>query len=312
MSSFRNIIARRRPSVEPEPAPPETSDDAAFDPGQIADLIEDIGPSEHPVRDGDPLRDQPRAELEAPRWEVAPPPPTMGESLLKSEPQADSAPATPPEQKVSRRRIWDMENNAAAPDTPEEAPQDSDPLLLTPDISAPEIPAPIATSPAAPAKPVPARGGRVKTRLLGFHSEDAAGDLFSTERAGKTSASVTCPVGWLVVVDGPGRGASFALSQGLSTLGRSADQSVPLDFGDDAISRDNHASIAYDEEENTILIGHGGKSNLVRLNGKPLVSTTALSNGDEIRLGKTTLRFVALCGPDFSWTGDESGEDADG
>lgn len=209
------------------------------------------------------------------------------------------------------------------------APQDIAPQVVAPQVVAPQDIAPQVTAPAnmapqaaapAPAAlplrspisdmPAPARGGRVKTRLLGFHSDDVVPDAFAATPAPAATAAMKCPVGWLVIVDGPGLGNSFALSSGLSMIGRGTDQTIALDFGDNSISRENHASIAYDEEENTVLIGHGGKSNLVRLNGKPLLTTTELSNADHIRIGKTTLRYVALCGPDFSWPA--ATDDADG
>ena len=119
-----------------------------------------------------------------------------------------------------------------------------------------------------------------------------------------------CPVGWIAVVDGPGRGATFALGNGVSTIGRGAGQSLQLDFGDTSISRENHASLAYDPETRGFYLGHGGKANLVRLNGKPVLSTETLRNGDEIRLGETRLRFVALCGESFDW-GDDSPAQSD-
>jgi pSer/pThr/pTyr-binding forkhead associated (FHA) protein len=104
-----------------------------------------------------------------------------------------------------------------------------------------------------------------------------------------------------VVTAGAGRGASFALTSGVATLGRGQDQTVSLDFGDTAISRHAHASVAFDEETGRFFLGAGAKSNIVRRNGRPVLATEELENGDEIRLGETTLRLVALCGPDFSW-----------
>jgi hypothetical protein len=148
------------------------------------------------------------------------------------------------------------------------------------------------------------RGGRVKTRLLGFdHVNGQSTDVFqkSDEAAVAQPVAIRFPVGWLVVVDGPGRGASFPLLNGVSQVGRNEDQAVQLDFGDTTISRANHAAIAFDEESRDFFIGHGGKSNLVRLNGKPLLSTETLKHGDEIRVGETTLRLVALCSESFSW-----------
>lgn len=117
------------------------------------------------------------------------------------------------------------------------------------------------------------------------------------------------PTGWLVVKSGPGRGAAYALSQGVSQIGRGLDQTVALDFGDMAISRQNHAALAYDASTHRFHIGHGGKSNLVRLNGKPLLSTEEVGDGDEIQIGETTLLLKVLCTPAFNWTASEAGGD---
>lgn len=143
------------------------------------------------------------------------------------------------------------------------------------------------------------RSGRVKTRLLGF----SAGSLEQADVFDETRgvAGNSFPVGWLVVVSELGRGACFALRDGVSKVGRGTDQTVCLNFGDNSISRDNHLSIAYDAEQNKFYIGQSGKSNLVRLNNKPLLSTEELVSRDQIRLGETTLRFIALCENDFTW-----------
>ena len=87
----------------------------------------------------------------------------------------------------------------------------------------------------------------------------------------------------------------------MSQIGRGDDQMVQLDFGDMGISRTNHAAIAFDDEAQQFLLGHGGKANIVRLNGRPVLSTEPLKHGDTIRIGETTLRFVAFCGEEFVW-----------
>lgn len=149
---------------------------------------------------------------------------------------------------------------------------------------------------------IPGTGGRAKTRLIGFSSHDAGPeDLFRQKDSAEASTPNMFPVGWAIIIEGPGRGASFTLYSGLTQIGRGEDQSISLNFGDHAISRENHASIAYDEEDNMFYLGHGGKANIVRLNGRPVLSTEDLTNGDLIRIGETTLRFVALCGSDFAW-----------
>lgn len=159
------------------------------------------------------------------------------------------------------------------------------------------------------------RAGRVKTRLLGFdHAPDLTHDPIEAARAisRTTAPSIiqdSCPVGWIVVIRGPGRGAHFTLFNGVSQIGRGEDQAIKLDFGDSSISRTNHAAIAYDDEANGFFLGHGGKTNIVRLNDRPVISTETLTSQDLIRIGETTLLFVALCGESFRWIGNQTGRD---
>ena len=297
MSTFRDIIARRRPSQPPQRPDADTTEAAPAK----ADPLEDM-PAEIQAlcRSETAETRTPSARADdVPRWQPKPPRKTMADGLApipgKTAATAEPKPLAKAEVKEPdspRLNIWDLEKDG------NEETVEPNPLLLDPKQTvAPEVPAPT-PKPAAAAQ----GNGRAKTRLLGFHSNDDVSDAFATERVASAPLSIKCPIGWVVVVDGPGRGSSFALAQGLSTVGRGEDQTIPLSFGDDSISRDNHASIAFDEEENKVLIGHGGKSNLVRVNGKPLVSSQELQNGDQIRIGKTTLRFVALCGPDFRWS----------
>jgi hypothetical protein len=174
---------------------------------------------------------------------------------------------------------------------------------------------------AAPAPPPPdaaprRRTSRTKTRVLGFEPQPAAvvplfdaGRMEDEGEPGSKARVVMFPTGWLIVTDGPGRGAAFPLAQGVSQIGRGSDQTVALDFGDMAISRQNHAAVAYDGATHRFHIGHGGKSNLVRLNGKPLLSTEVLGDGDEIQIGETTLMLKVLCTPAFNWQASEAGGD---
>jgi hypothetical protein len=203
-------------------------------------------------------------------------------------------PALPP-----RRNIWDLEAELPGPDPADIAP--GEPV---------EVPRP-PRRPDPEAAPPPSTSARAKTRILGFHSQELGGDALAPDAAAAPRGP-SFPAGWLVVVDGPGRGAHFAVSTQVSSIGRGADQDVALDFGDMNISRSGHASVLYDDEQNRFFIGHGNKANVVRRNGQPVLATEEMHDGDMIRIGKTTLRFVALCGPEFRWTdtGDEGGADA--
>lgn len=164
---------------------------------------------------------------------------------------------------------------------------------------------------AASAAPVASsRKRRTKTRLIGFDtSQGDVVDLFDGSNATAPRLRSQFPVGWAIVIDGPGRGECFSLEAGMNQIGRGEDQAVQLDFGDNAISRTNHAAIVYDPETHTFTAGHGGKSNIVRLNREPLISNTPLKDGDTLRLGETTVLFKALCTTEFNWIQASGGEE---
>lgn len=210
-----------------------------------------------------------------------------------------------------RRRIWDMEDESDEKPVTEPLNAFAEPETAfesTPELAADSEPEPEEAGPApATARVVSQRRpGRVKTRIIGFQpTESEDKDLFNGA-AKQESHSSKFPAGWIVVTSGPGRGAAFTLLNGVSKIGRGDGQAVMLDFGDNSISRDNHAAIAFDGETRKFFLGHGGKSNIVRLNDKPVLSTEELMDGDSIRIGETTLTFVAFCGEDFSW--DDEGE----
>ncbi|MDA7965149.1 FHA domain-containing protein [Ruegeria sp.] len=187
--------------------------------------------------------------------------------------------------------------------TPEPAPEPTPEPEVAAEVEAAAPQEPAATPEPAPA-PVEDRRSRVKTTFLGFERADThVQEMMETAApvAKTEAAQQTYPVGWLVVTGGPGRGASITVTEGLMQIGRNDDQAIQLDFGDTGISRSNHAVIAYDPEDRKCYLGHGGKANLVRLNGKPVLSTIALSTGDAIRISETTIRFTAFCDDGFDW-----------
>lgn len=161
-------------------------------------------------------------------------------------------------------------------------------------------------------------GDEGKTRLFGFEPmpfpspgpEESAGPGQSAqeerERDGRAGASRERPqgpvVGWLVVVDGPGKGHSLEIGYGHNSIGREAGQRIPLDFGDGSISRDRAAVVSYVDKGRSFHLSPGADTiNIVYRNAEAVLAPVKLDNGDTITLGATTLRFVALCGEEFSW-----------
>ena len=99
-------------------------------------------------------------------------------------------------------------------------------------------------------------------------------------------------VGLLTVIDGEGKGQARPIFSGTNQVGRSADNRIPLDFGDKTISRSQHAVIAYDGKSRVFSIHDGGKQNPILVNGERLDGERQLRNGDSIKIGMTTLRFT--------------------
>ena len=114
----------------------------------------------------------------------------------------------------------------------------------------------------------------------------------------------TDPVtGWLVVVEGPGKGRDVRIGHGRSALGRDAQNRVALPFGDTLISREKHLWITYDHRNHAFSIAPGDDSaNVAYLNDDPIDTRLPLLDGATITVGETTLRFVAFCGSGFRWT----------
>ena len=108
-------------------------------------------------------------------------------------------------------------------------------------------------------------------------------------------------VGWLVVVEGPGKGQSVKLGYGMNSIGRGAEERVSLDFGDEEISRHGHAMLTYDSKGRKFYIQHGGGTNLTYLGESPVLQPHEIKGREIIGIGKTQLCFIPLCGPDFEW-----------
>ena len=117
-------------------------------------------------------------------------------------------------------------------------------------------------------------------------------------------------VGWLVVVDGLGRGQYRPVRYGQNAVGRGQDLRISIDFGDQRISREAHAFVIYDEVQRRFFIRDNGKSNIVRLNGEAVLSLSELHDRDRISIGETTLLFVALCDQNFDWLADNAAKTA--
>lgn len=172
-------------------------------------------------------------------------------------------------------------------------------------------PEPIANTPSEKPQPIPAAPSS--------EADDSRTRLFRPRKKEETPVNTSSPspsqstasnpgalredpvVGWLVIEQGPGRGLARQLGYGMNSIGRAMEERVTLDFGDNEISRHNHAVLTYDPRGRRFYVQHGGATNLTYVDDNPVLQPVELHGGERISLGSTVLRFVALCGPDFDW-----------
>lgn len=263
--------------------------------------------------DDDDFDDDEFDDLDAPFQEPQIAQAPLAEAPVAEAPVEQVAVEEPVHQVASRphsepiKNIWDLEPDEDA------MSDDTQDMYDAPAAAVAEEEQTQAEAPAPAVGRAGRRAGRVKTRLLGFNPTAGAGtDPFDNPEPQTDRIEAKFPVGWIVITKGPGLGTCFTLFNGVSQIGRGEEQAIRLDFGDNSVSRENHAAIAYDSEQGVFFLGQGGKANIVRLNNRPVLSTEELSDSDLIRIGETTLRFVALCSPEFDWekTYQEETQDA--
>lgn len=106
--------------------------------------------------------------------------------------------------------------------------------------------------------------------------------------------------GWLACIEGPARGADYRVRCGYNYIGRSEHMDICI-RGDNQISRERHAQIAYDNRENVFFFGPADGKSIVRVNDKMIMGPTQIQAYDILSIGSTKLLFVPLCGERFNW-----------
>jgi hypothetical protein len=139
-----------------------------------------------------------------------------------------------------------------------------------------------------------------KTKLFGSHSRQVHPDNGAAEDAERDPSDPV--VGWVVIVEGPGKGISLELGAGSNSIGRDPSQKVCVDFGDQEIHREKHAAIIYDPRSRRFFLQNGDTRNLTYLGDSVVLASTELKGGEIVALGQTQLKFVPFCGKDFSWS----------
>ena len=129
-------------------------------------------------------------------------------------------------------------------------------------------------------------------------SSNAAIDAVQNEQ---DSSQPILLAGWLAIISEEGRGSSYTLTFGMNTIGRSKENHIGIQNGDSSISREKHAIIIYDYDNNIFYIKHGDGQFLSYVNGEVLLDTKELKANDKIKVGSTELIFIPLCSETFNW-----------
>lgn len=121
-----------------------------------------------------------------------------------------------------------------------------------------------------------------------------------TQAVFRINTGIDPVVGWLICLTGSEKGRDYKVHSDNNYIGRSEKMDICI-RGDETISRENHATITYDSRDRIFYFTPGEGRNIIRLNGKAVLTTSEIKANDKIELGKTELLFVPLCGENFDW-----------
>lgn len=94
----------------------------------------------------------------------------------------------------------------------------------------------------------------------------------------------------LVIIEGPGQGSHFPLTQPLVSVGR--DDTCTYQVLDAHVSR-KHLQVRMDDKLGKHVAGDYRSAHGVFVNDKQILLDTPLNEGDKIRIGQTTLMYLA-------------------
>lgn len=106
--------------------------------------------------------------------------------------------------------------------------------------------------------------------------------------------------GWVVCMNGKGKGKDFKIHKGFNKIGRSDVNDICLSF-DDTVVMKSHANLIHDSKTNYFYITVGPEKSSVYLNDQLVQTEAILKPYDQIKLGQTELRFIPFCIEQFKW-----------
>ncbi|MDC3124124.1 hypothetical protein OBB00_05350 [Gammaproteobacteria bacterium] len=166
------------------------------------------------------------------------------------------------------------------------------------------------------AKQAPVHSDGDKTQIVGQTSQSAESKVegdktqiykpsgqggIPTQEMSSSNPMDDPPTGWLVAINGPGKGNVLTLGIGNNGVGRGDEPRVPIPFDDKEISRGQSFSVVYDPKHRRYYLLPGSGKTLVYHEEQPVLERIDLKTGMAFQVGQTTFRFVALCDDNFDW-----------
>jgi hypothetical protein len=191
-------------------------------------------------------------------------------------------------------------------------PQDeSEPEIPVVRPRAPEAMPVLVPSPAAAAPPLPL--SQPHLRPVTSHAPRVRGDgtspsalavpppaerTVAASRQDVASAGKRYVVGWLVGLNGPTRGESFAVRLGRNVVGR--DRRSDIVINDDQASS-HHADLVFRPDEKRFILMDHNSTNGTYVNETEIEPRRDLLEKDVIRIGSHRFLFMPLCHDGFHW-----------
>ncbi len=108
-------------------------------------------------------------------------------------------------------------------------------------------------------------------------------------------------VGWLVVTSEQGRNMSYPVRLGRNKLGRGSGNTIDVQVGDAAISKDNHITLAADPKTQRFFAVPGDSTNLAYVNDEPLLGPQEITDKAVLQVGETVFVFLQFAGNYVAW-----------
>ena len=110
-------------------------------------------------------------------------------------------------------------------------------------------------------------------------------------------------VGWLVCIDGPNKGRDYKIYARSSPnfIAREPGRNTSIVISDDgSISREKHAGIIYDQDDNSFTLTRE-ESTAIKVGNKKVKVAEELNPYDEITLGTSKFHFIPYCAGEIKW-----------